>query len=117
MKKLLLLTAGIAVIFCFTPAAAADCDKCGDVNGDGNVNILDVSAMIKFVYYWPPEVPECPCAADVNCDNAVRVNCTYDPDPGYECDDIEYLIAYLYEEGPPPCDMDDDGTPDCDPCN
>jgi hypothetical protein len=64
---------------------------CGDVSGDGAVNILDVLFIIWCVYT--------------------------NPDPGYECNpeewdfngngvadilDIIYLIAYLYQGGPEP---------------
>jgi len=113
MKKLMITMIGAALmIFAVAGTASAECDVCGDLTGDGEVNILDVSAFVDW--YTNFVTPACPCAGDVNCDNAVRVTFHISGDP--EIDDVEYLVNYLYKGGPPPCDPDNDGTPDCDPC-
>jgi hypothetical protein len=114
MTKFLVLMAGIAFIFWAAPGtASADCDRCGDVNGDGAVNPVDVVLLINWFITFPPQGPPCPCAGDVNCDHAVtaNVNDWWDPDT-----DVGYLLNYVYLYGPDPCDPDDDGEPDCDPC-
>ena len=42
----------------------------GDVNGDGVVNILDVSVIAA---YWLQTVPPAPSNADVNCDGVINI--------------------------------------------
>jgi hypothetical protein len=64
------------------------CDwTCGDTNGDDNINIIDISYVIEFLYMSgpPPDPTE---AANVNNDGAVNIL------------DVSYLISYLYMEGP-----------------
>lgn len=62
---------------------------CGDINGDGAVNILDVTEFIYEIYIVPsPPLPQ--GLADVNGDASVNVL------------DIAYLINYLYKDGPAP---------------
>ncbi len=115
MKKFLVLMAGTAVIFLFAPGtASAECGMCGDLNGDGEVNVFDMTALIDWFTYPNPVVPACPYAGDVNCDGIVNVNYADVYNPNW---DLGYLIQYLFMGGPPPCDTDDDGNPDCDPCN
>jgi len=63
--------------------------KCGDANGDGEVNILDVTYIINYLYLGGPE-PLGIESADVNSDGVVNIN------------DITYLVLYLYMEGPEP---------------
>ncbi len=112
MGKWLFLLIGAALIFAAANVTfAANCDLCGDTNGDGVINIADVISLIDY-YYWPPIIPPCLNAADVNCDGAIRFNCYY---PEYECDDMQYLMDYIFRGGPAPCDPDDDGLPNCDP--
>lgn len=62
---------------------------CGDANGDGNINILDITYIIAFLYKEgsPPDPME---AADVNSSGTVNIL------------DVTYLIAYLYKGGPDP---------------
>jgi hypothetical protein len=50
-----------------------------------------------LVIYTPPAH----VCGDVDCSSAVDI------------DDVVYLIAYIFSGGPPPCDPDDDGTPNC----
>ncbi len=62
----------------------------GDVNGDGVVNILDVTYLIYYMYKGgPPPVPM-ERAGDVNGDEQLNIL------------DMTYLVIYLYKGGPPP---------------
>jgi len=60
----------------------------GDANGDGNINILDVTFLINYLYKGGPE-PNL-YAGDVDGSGAINLL------------DVNYLINYLYREGPPP---------------
>ncbi len=62
---------------------------CGDVNCNQQINLLDITYIIMFLYKGGPE----PCnmwAADVNSSGGINLL------------DITYMIAYLYKGGPPP---------------
>jgi hypothetical protein len=63
--------------------------RSGDVNSDGNVNVVDVTYLVAYLFQGgsPPPVME---AADVNGDD--RVNIT----------DLTYLVDYLFRGGPGP---------------
>lgn len=63
---------------------------CGDVSGDGIVDVGDVVYLINYLYRGddPPDPLE---AGDVNCDGITDIG------------DVVYLIGYLYKGGPPPC--------------
>jgi len=63
---------------------------CGDVNGDGVVDLGDVLHLINYLYKGGP-APDPLEAGDVNCDGVVDLG------------DVLYLINYLYKGGPPPC--------------
>lgn len=62
---------------------------CGDVNGDGVINIFDVTGIIGYLYKGDPP-PDPLEAADVNNDSEVNIF------------DATYLISYLYTGGPLP---------------
>ncbi len=62
---------------------------CGDANGNGLVNISDITYLINFLYKHGP-APEPLQAADVNASGTVNIQ------------DITYLINYLYKHGPAP---------------
>lgn len=62
---------------------------CGDVNGDGNINILDVTALISYLYKSGP-TPDPIQAADANGNGAVNLL------------DVTHLINYLYKGGSAP---------------
>jgi hypothetical protein len=64
---------------------------CGDVNGDGIVNVADVIFLVNYLYRGgdPPDPSE---VGDVNCDGVVDIG------------DVVYLVSYLYKGGPPPCE-------------
>jgi hypothetical protein len=62
---------------------------CGDMNGDRNVNLIDVAYLgVYFFAGGPPPVSM--WAADVNGDGVVNVL------------DLAYLAAYFFAGGPPP---------------
>lgn len=62
---------------------------CGDANGNGAVNILDVTAILAFLYKGGP-APQPLEAADANGNGAVNIL------------DGTYLIGYLFKNGPEP---------------
>lgn len=62
---------------------------CGDVNGSGNVNLLDVTYLLNYLYKEGPD-PDPYAAADVNASGGVNLL------------DVTYLINYLYKDGPLP---------------
>src|SRR3989344_390915 len=51
------------------PAAPAACNKNGDINNDGRVNIIDFSIML---FFWNQRSPKNPCA-DINGDGIVNL--------------------------------------------
>nr|MBN2276904.1 M6 family metalloprotease domain-containing protein [candidate division Zixibacteria bacterium] len=66
------------------------CDyTCGDADGSGAVNILDVTFLINYLYKGGP-APDPEEAADVN--HSLSINIL----------DATYLINYLYKSGPAP---------------
>ena len=62
---------------------------CGDVNGDGVIDVGDVVYLINYLYKGGP-VPSPSKAGDTNCDGIVDIG------------DVVYLINYLYKAGPAP---------------
>jgi hypothetical protein len=62
---------------------------CGDINGDGDINIFDITGLISYLYL-EGEPPVSMNAADVNHDGNINIF------------DITYIITYLYLEGPAP---------------
>lgn len=63
--------------------------SCGDVNGNGAINMLDITHLITYIYKGGPP-PVIPGFADVN--NSGDINLL----------DITYLIDFLYKSGPAP---------------
>lgn len=64
--------------------------KCGDVNNDGSVNLLDVVYLISYLYRGGPQPKPLLCVGDVTNDNLVNLG------------DLVYLIAYLFRGGSVP---------------
>lgn len=73
---------------------------CGDANADGNINISDAVYLINYVFVGgaPPAPPE---SGDANCDASANVS------------DAVWIINYIFIGGNAPCDLDNDGRPDC----
>ncbi len=72
---------------------------CGDANDSGEINILDITFLISYLYKGGPE-PAFPAAADVNMSGNINIL------------DITYLISYLYKGGPEPVCEDPGPGPD-----
>lgn len=65
---------------------------CGNVNGDGEINIGDVVYLISYLFRNGPHPECCPTTlcGDVNGDKIINVG------------DVVYLVSYLYKGGPEP---------------
>jgi len=61
---------------------------CGDANGDGDINIFDITHIISYLYLDGPP-PVSLDAADVNNDGVINIF------------DVTHLIAFLYMDGDP----------------
>jgi hypothetical protein len=83
-------------------AATSSVDPCacparGDIDGDGDVSVGDLATLADLVYGTVNPLPlgsNCPVIAqcDVNCDGVVDAR------------DVEALTAYVFSQGPAPCD-------------
>lgn len=65
----------------------------GDLSGNGNIDIEDVSLLIDFLYIVP-DSPYPGEAGDVDCELGIDIS------------DLTVLISYLYLNGPLPCSPD-----------
>ena len=63
------------------------CYTCGDFDGSGSINILDITAFVKYLYKGGP-APTMPQSGDV--DNSGELNII----------DISVIVNYLYRNGP-----------------
>jgi len=63
---------------------------CGDVNGDGVVELGDIVYEINYVFRNDSS-PAPRAVGDVNCDGVVELG------------DVVYLINYVFRDDPPPC--------------
>jgi len=70
---------------------ANDQIACGDVNGDGQFNIADVTFLIDRIFSGGAEPCPTPGLGDVNCDNKINII------------DVTYVIATIFVGGPAPC--------------
>lgn len=61
----------------------------GDLNKNGEINILDLTALISYLYKNGP-VPEPLWIADINANGICNII------------DVAYLTSYLYKDGPEP---------------
>ncbi len=70
--------------------------RSGDANGDGLVNLSDISMLVNYLYMDGPA----PARYSL---------CNSDPNKDCICNifDITYLVSYLYLNGPEPCDCED----------
>jgi len=62
----------------------------GDVNDDGETDLVDVVYLINYLFKGGAS-PQPWGSGDVNCDGEVTIP------------DVVYLINYLFRSGPPPC--------------
>ncbi len=72
------------------PAALGKRLTRGELTGDANVDIADLTALIRFMYL-DLSVPHPGIAADIDCDGAVDIS------------DLTRMIDYLYLSGPSFC--------------
>jgi hypothetical protein len=65
---------------------------CGDVNGDGEVDVGDIVYLVGYLYAGgsPPECDPVNACGDANGNGVVNVG------------DICYLFNYMFRGGPPP---------------
>jgi hypothetical protein len=61
----------------------------GDANGDGEINIADVTYLINYLFA-EGSAPDPLWVGDANCDGVVNIA------------DVTYLVNYLFIGGPPP---------------
>ena len=74
-----------------TSSGPCDCEP-GNMNGDGVINIFDVTGLISYLYLGgDAPIPYELCSGDMNCDCVCNIF------------DVTGLIAFLYLGGPPPC--------------
>lgn len=73
-----------------TGATIETCSQRGDVNQTGTINILDINALVSFMFSGGP-APSPVSSADVNCTSSVNIT------------DLTYLVAYILNSGAPPC--------------
>jgi hypothetical protein len=66
---------------------------CGDVGGDGSVDIDDIVYLIHYVFGGGPAPLPSWESGDVDCSNFVDI------------DDIVYLINFIFGGGPAPCEF------------
>ncbi|MBI5225038.1 hypothetical protein HY989_04175 [Candidatus Micrarchaeota archaeon] len=64
--------------------------ECGDVNGDGKINVVDLTYLVAYLFSGGPEPKINKLIGDVNGDGKVNVV------------DITYLVNYLFKAGPAP---------------
>lgn len=62
---------------------------CGDVNGDGSINVADAVYLISYIFKGGP-APKPAATGDVNADADMNVA------------DAVYIIQYVFKGGPPP---------------
>ncbi|HPC11336.1 MAG TPA: dockerin type I repeat-containing protein, partial [candidate division Zixibacteria bacterium] len=65
------------------------CPVCGDVNGDGQVKVSDLTLFVSYLFRGG-SAPVPLAVADVNGDGQVKVS------------DLTLFVSYLFRGGPPP---------------
>ena len=71
------------------PCSTGCCDMAGDANNSGNINILDVTYIINYLYKGGV-TPVCIDEADANGSNTLNIL------------DVTHIINFLYKGGPEP---------------
>jgi Right handed beta helix region/Dockerin type I domain len=73
---------------------------CGNVNGDGEIEVSDAVFLINYLFVGGPE-PYPYLAGDVNCDDKINLV------------DVIFIVNYVFRGGNSPCDINGDGVTDC----
>jgi hypothetical protein len=81
---------GITLDMAFVITSTGPSVLCGDVTGDGILNLGDVVYLITYQYKGGPAPVPCKCVGDVTGDGILNLG------------DVVYLITYQYKGGPPP---------------
>lgn len=90
MRKFVVFLLALGLVAFAVSFTAAACGPCGDVNGDGYVDISDAVDIIS-------------CVHSGNCSGIVcRENTNIDGDGWLTMADAEYLINYIFDGGPAP---------------
>ena len=80
----------VAIMYNYVDPFVCDCEP-GNTNGDGTINIFDITYTIAYLYLdGPAPTPYELCNGDPNGDCVCNIF------------DITYIITYLYIDGPPP---------------
>ncbi|MFH1373559.1 MAG: dockerin type I repeat-containing protein [bacterium] len=76
----------------FWPGMGGCCDKRGDVDNTGSIDVGDLTYLVAYLFQGGP-APPCPEEGDVDGSGSIDVG------------DLTYLVAYLFQGGPapPPC--------------
>lgn len=80
----------VLIVILFSSVSFSQEIDCGDIDGNQDINILDVTYFIGYIYFGGP-APLSMEAADVDLNGDVNLL------------DICWLISYLYLGGPVPC--------------
>jgi hypothetical protein len=83
-------TSGTRSFTVFVPC----CELPGDANGDGSVNVADLTDFVDFLFFGG-SASVCPEEFDNNCDCSHNVF------------DLSYFVDFLFNGGPAPCDCHD----------
>jgi hypothetical protein len=62
----------------------------GDANGVGNLNVVDLTVMVQYLFVNTEPHIICPDEADINNSGGINVA------------DVALMVSYLFQQGPPP---------------
>jgi len=71
-------------------AGGIGCYLCGDINGDGAINVGDAVYIVNYLFRSGPP-PASPETSDLNCNGTLNIG------------DAVYIVAYIFKSGPAPC--------------
>ena len=93
MKNLLgILLLAVFLLMAGTNVFAEECELCGDINEDGQVDIADLVAFANC-YGTAPPPPE--------CDEYNWACANFNGDSGTTIEDLYIMIDYFFNGGPP----------------
>ena len=83
-----LLIGGVIILLLSANAVNGVVNQCGDINGDEQISIFDITFLVSHLYMGGPP-PAIPALADVNGSSDINIF------------DVTYFISFLYMNGPP----------------